>query len=88
MTTLPIGTQYLTLKDCGTTKSGKTHIYEVGSESSGVKLGEIRWFGQWRQYCFYPEDQTIWNENCMYSVVQVLRSLNRNKREANASAST
>lgn len=73
---VPIGTQYLSVNPIGPSKSGKTWMYEVLSESSGVRLGVIKWFGQWRQYCFWPETETIWNNACLSAVADVLKGLN------------
>ena len=35
---------------------GKTKRFEVISKLHDVLLGEIKWFGRWRQYAFFPED--------------------------------
>lgn len=43
----------------------KTPIVTVTSRSSGAILGQIRWYGPWRQFCFYPWAGTIFNVGCM-----------------------
>lgn len=45
-------------------KSGKTKIFVVTDRHGGV-LGEIKWFGRWRCYAFFPEIETIYNASCM-----------------------
>lgn len=39
------------------------------------EIGEIKWFGRWRQYCFYPSNRTIWNTGCMEDVHGVIKEL-------------
>lgn len=55
--------------------SGKTLIVSVNSMRTGVLLGEIRWFGRWRQYCFYPEHATIFNRDCMRAIIAYIEGL-------------
>ena len=38
-------------------------------------IGEIRWFSKWRQYCFYPYENTIWNTTCLEDVQSVIKEL-------------
>lgn len=45
-----------------------TDRWEVLSLSSGALLGVVRWYGPWRQYCFWPEAHTIYNYTCMTEV--------------------
>lgn len=45
--------------------TGKTEVYDVLSRSSGAVLGHIKWYGPWRQYCFFPSPQTIFNPDCL-----------------------
>jgi hypothetical protein len=58
--------------------TGKTTIASINSRRSGELLGEIRWHGPWRQYCFFPEKRTIWNRGCMFEIqVQITHMTNR-----------
>lgn len=46
----------------------KTPIVYVCSKRTGAALGQIRWYGPWRQFCFYPEPATIFNKGCMVEI--------------------
>ena len=46
----------------------KTNIYGVFSKSSGDRLGIIKWYASWRQYCFFPELDTVWSKGCLNEV--------------------
>lgn len=50
----------------------KTRIWHVVSRSSGQTLGDVRWYGAWRQYCFYPFSATIWNVGCLATVQEFI----------------
>ena len=55
----------------GKSESGRTFIWLVRSYR-GDFLGEIKWYGKWRQYCFYPNRATIFNNGCMKDIVQFI----------------
>lgn len=47
--------------------SGKTQIWSV-LDSSGMLLGQIKWFGQWRKYAFYPLGFTVYEQDCLRTI--------------------
>lgn len=58
----------------------KTPIYKLFSMSNqDIKLGEIKWFGAWRQYCFYPEGNTIFDRKCLTYINNFLEEINKKK---------
>lgn len=58
----------------------KTPIYKLFSMSNNdIKLGEIKWFGAWRQYCFYPEGNTIFDRKCLTYINNFLEEVNKKK---------
>lgn len=42
----------------------KTKVYSVKSVNGHVSLGIVSWFGKWRRYAFFPEENTIFDSNC------------------------
>ena len=50
--------------------SGKTVIYDVFN--ADVNLGEVRWHGPWRKYCFYPKDNRLFDRSCLMEIVGML----------------
>jgi hypothetical protein len=62
----------------------KTSIYNVVSESSGDILGTIKWYGPWRQYCFWPrqdsEDNYTWSSGCLTEIVSFLKKIMEARR--------
>lgn len=54
----------------------KTHVVQVVNRKNKVLLGTIKWYGSWRQYCFYPESNKIFNRNCLSDIESVIRYMN------------
>ena len=55
----------------------KTKVWEVRRKSdewdkNGIALGQIKYFGRWRQYAFFPHEGTIWNYECMMDIILFL----------------
>ena len=40
-----------------------TKVWNVGCDAE--RLGQVRWFAQWRRYCFYPNTGTIFDGECL-----------------------
>jgi len=55
--------------------SGKTEIWNIISKSSGFILGQIKWYGAWRQYCFWPSPHAVFNIGCMDDIKKVIVEL-------------
>lgn len=56
-------------------KKPKTSVYAVFNKSHVDLLGYIKWHPPWRQYCFFPEEETVWNMNCLNDVVDFIKQL-------------
>lgn len=55
--------------------SAKTKVVSVISRAHSLELGSIKWYGPWRQYCFFPGHATIFNHTCMRTIVEVIDAL-------------
>ena len=55
----------------------KSVVIGVYSQSSNVLLGKVKWYGPWRQYCFYPEPDTIFNTECLGEIATLLKTAQR-----------
>lgn len=63
--------KYLTVEELGSPKA-KTKVWIVnGSDDS--PLGQIRWYGAWRQYTFWPLGGTILNATCLADIEKFTR---------------
>lgn len=71
---------YLSFKDEGPVSPGSvTHKFSIRSRQSGALLGYVKWFNQWRKYCFYPVD-AIFDEKCLQDVTEFLSEATRSHR--------
>ena len=61
--------------------TGKTDVWNVLSKSQESILGQIKWFGRWRQYCFYPSPNTIFNPECMNDISNFIKELMAGRRK-------
>jgi hypothetical protein len=68
-----IESRYLEFDRVGYT--GKTDVWNVLSRSTGFVLGQIKWFGRWRQYCFFPTPKSVFNPKCMEDICKLIKEL-------------
>lgn len=53
----------------------KTSVYTCRNNASGEGLGQIRWYGPWRQYCFFPTVQVVFSAGCLADIQHFLGQL-------------
>jgi hypothetical protein len=58
----------------------KTQIWHVISYQRGNMLGEIKWYTNWRQYCFFPVRTTTFNHTCLLEISEACWQLTRDHR--------
>ena len=62
------------------TDTGKTQTWAVVNKASGFHLGNIQWYGAWRQYTFMPVESSEYNNVCLDVICSFLTRLNKEKR--------
>ncbi len=60
----------------------KTATYGLVNRSSGLSIGVVKWYGSWRQFCFFPHPNTVWSAGCLKDVADVLRWAGARRKEA------
>lgn len=71
-------TQYLVFEDFQTKR--KTKYVLVSNKNSEDLIGVIKWYAPWRQYCFFPASDTIWNTTCLDDVQEVISKLMQDRK--------
>ena len=61
--------------------TGVTKRWEIKSNSNGGLFGWIRWYGPWRQYCFFPCEGTLYNVGCMAPLIAFLSDAQKEYKE-------
>ncbi len=59
--------------DPGVSLSGKTKVWNVVNPIKALILGNIKWYGAWRKYCFCPNDDTIFDPDCLDEIASFMR---------------
>ena len=62
-------------------KYPKTDHYSVINKRSDDILGWIKWYGPWRQYCFFPLHCTIFNRDCMQYIIDFIQKLMEERKK-------
>ena len=72
---------YIRFQVAGFSESGKTQVWNVLMIRHGLEpLGEIRWFGRWRQYAFFPRDDTLYSPDCLHAIADHISKLMVDRR--------
>lgn len=62
--------------------SRATHIWSVRSKRSNIELGQVRWFGRWRTYAFFPAPDTVFNTLCLRGIEAFIRAAMNERRSS------
>lgn len=68
-------------ENLGSSKSGKTWVWAIKAKEGGDLLGLVKWFGRWRKYCFYPQPDCIFEEDCLRDIAQFVSNATRLHRD-------
>ena len=66
--------KYLDVEQWPDIPGRKTHIWAVRSKNGGI-LGEIYWYGPWRQYNFNPRPDTTFSSGCLNDIATFILSI-------------
>jgi hypothetical protein len=58
---------YLKFVDLGVPEGQKTARFAV--RSATAEIGQIRFYGAWRKYCFFPAPHTVFDSACLNEIV-------------------
>jgi hypothetical protein len=64
------------------THFNKTGIYECVADRNNARLGEVKWYAPWRQYCFFPNDFTVFSKGCMEDINNFIDLVTKNYKES------
>ena len=56
-------------------QTDKTKVFRVRNKQHGNILGLIMWYGAWRQYAFFPSEETVFSSGCMQDITQFIKGL-------------
>lgn len=69
-------TKYLEfIEDNKWSLSHKTRRFIIKNRTQDMIIGQIKFNSHWRQYCFYPENETVWSVGCLNDVISFIEQL-------------
>lgn len=54
---------------------GKTKKFGIITKETHECIGEIKWYGRWRKYSFFPEPNTVYETDCLTDIVNFIKDL-------------
>ena len=51
-------------------QTNKTLIWSVLNRKSKDVIGHIKWYPQWRQYCFFTEPDIVLSMSCLREIIK------------------
>lgn len=74
--------KYIQFVNAGYSSSGKTKVWDVATkEDSEDLIGQVRWFGSWRCYAFYPYDKTVFEKTCLRDIANFCEEKTNNHKK-------
>ncbi len=55
----------------------KTKVWGCFNNKTKIQLGVVKWHSHWRQYCFFPVGDCVFNDSCIDDIIHVLKQLNK-----------
>ena len=67
----------------------KTKVWGCFNNSTGYKLGEVKWFSAWRRYCFFLYRSSAgFNAGCLKDISDFIKQAESERRTPNAELRT
>jgi hypothetical protein len=48
--------------------TGKTSVWSCRNNKSGEELGQVKWHGPWRRYCYFPSCPAVYSTGCLKDI--------------------
>lgn len=74
--------EYIRFEEIESLPYAKTHVWKILSVSHGGELGRVSWYNRWRQYVFFPNSGTLYNQGCLLEIRDFVQKATHDHREA------
>ncbi len=64
----------------------KTRVWKVEAKDGGGQIGLVSWHGPWRQYCFFPFGERVFNRDCLRDLAEFCKTQTREHHLARRAA--
>ena len=66
-------------------QTGTTTKWDCWSHRDGY-LGQVKWYSGWRQYCWFPEGDTVFSAGCLKDVAEFIVWLMQERKSQKVAA--
>lgn len=73
---------FITFTELASHPDRKTKSWYVNTKRGGDRLGDIKWFGPWRKYCFEATPWSGFEEICLREIAAFLEARTREHKVA------
>lgn len=74
-------TQYKFIYFLKTYDLPKTSVWHLRSRKSDDLLGEVKWYGPWRQYCYFAMNEAVYSVGCLEDINDFIRQLEEERKK-------
>jgi len=53
---------------------GRPKWWRCTNNRNGDELGIVRWYGPWRQYCYFATAQAVYSKDCLIDIENFIRA--------------
>lgn len=71
--------QWINFQEFPPSSGRKLSIFSILTKQ-GISIGEVKWYGNWRQYCFFPDEDSIYDRKCMMEVINFINKLMEDRK--------
>ena len=68
-------TEYQYIRFVKAADKPKTSVWSCRNRRSGDELGVIKWYGAWRQYCYFSSTQAVYSKGCLDDIADFISHL-------------
>ena len=59
----------------------KTSVWSCLNNHYGTELGRVKWYPQWRWYCFFQTVFAIYSDGCLDDISDFLKQVNQRHKD-------
>jgi len=64
----------------GLKSTGVTERWQVETKDGNGILGIVKWYPSWRRYCFFPERDTVFEQDCLRDIAQFCETKTKERK--------
>ena len=75
---------HLAFEECPPLPKRATRLWTV--RGGAIKLGTVKWYAPWRRYCFFPNAQCVFEQDCLRELAKFVEDQTRDHKKARREA--